>query len=306
MILDGNRSAFHLYVVRLADLRRRRAPAGLRRAARGGASASTCTTIPCTCSLTTGRSDFREGHCPEAEAHGESAITLPLFPGLTLDAAGSRRESPCMNPCPLRPDCGPRRRDHRPGADGLVAPAWKGAEADCRQADAFLPGRAHAARRRGQRARDRDQHQFARRRDRCRSAPRTPSTARAARSKTCFADMPMQRGLRGAHDRPHYGRLPADRSRTDRRRDRKFQCARASFMTSCPTCSNRPGPMAWLLKLLTSEALYEADREATDRGRARTRDAVYLPQARAISDPIADAEARSQPPSLDRGYHRGL
>ena len=82
-VQSGNRSAFHLYVVRLAgegaEARRRRVFDGLR--ARGIGVNVHYTPVhlqPYYRAL-----GFREGLCPEAEVHGATAITLPLYPRLS-------------------------------------------------------------------------------------------------------------------------------------------------------------------------------------------------------------------------------
>lgn len=80
-----NRSAFHLYVVRIKSNRprsRRRVFDELRRLDVGVNVHYTPVHLqPYYRAL-----GFSEGLCPEAEAHGNEAITLPLFPGLS-DAA---------------------------------------------------------------------------------------------------------------------------------------------------------------------------------------------------------------------------
>jgi UDP-4-amino-4,6-dideoxy-N-acetyl-beta-L-altrosamine transaminase len=82
-VSPANRSAFHLYVVRLVGVggaaHRRRVFDGMR--ARGIGVNVHYTPVhlqPYYRAL-----GFREGQCPEAEAHGATAITLPLHPRLT-------------------------------------------------------------------------------------------------------------------------------------------------------------------------------------------------------------------------------
>lgn len=82
VIAGGSRSAFHLYVVRVdtarASRRRRDVLGGLRR--RGiGASLHY---LPVHLQPYYQALGFAEGYCPEAEAHGREAITLPLYVAL--------------------------------------------------------------------------------------------------------------------------------------------------------------------------------------------------------------------------------
>jgi dTDP-4-amino-4,6-dideoxygalactose transaminase len=80
----GNRSAFHLYVVRIRDggaVKRRVVFDELRRRGVG----ANVHYEPVHLQPYYRALGFREGHCPEAEAYGETAITLPLYPGLTLE-----------------------------------------------------------------------------------------------------------------------------------------------------------------------------------------------------------------------------
>jgi len=82
-VQSENRSAFHLYVVRLAgvgaEARRRRVFDGLRERGIGVNVHYTPVHLqPYYRAL-----GFREGLCPEAESHGASAITLPLYPRLS-------------------------------------------------------------------------------------------------------------------------------------------------------------------------------------------------------------------------------
>ena len=81
-VQPANRSAFHLYVVRMdaaaGGVARRRVCTALR--LRGiGANVHY---LPVHLQPYYRGLGFREGQFPEAEAHGESAITLPLYPGL--------------------------------------------------------------------------------------------------------------------------------------------------------------------------------------------------------------------------------
>lgn len=82
-IRDGNRSAFHLYVVRLTGegiaAKRRRVFDALRREGIG----VNLHYMPVHLQPYYRALGFREGLCPEAEAHGDSAITLPLYPLMT-------------------------------------------------------------------------------------------------------------------------------------------------------------------------------------------------------------------------------
>jgi UDP-4-amino-4,6-dideoxy-N-acetyl-beta-L-altrosamine transaminase len=82
-IRAGNRSAFHLYVVRLKGeggaAARRRVFESLRRQDIG----VNVHYLPVHLQPYYRALGFREGLCPEAEAYGESAITLPLFPIMT-------------------------------------------------------------------------------------------------------------------------------------------------------------------------------------------------------------------------------
>lgn len=84
-VLAENKSAFHLYVVRLtgdAPVTRRRAFDEMRRLGVGVNVHYTPVHLqPYYRAL-----GFSEGQFPEAEAYGESAITLPLYPGMTDQA----------------------------------------------------------------------------------------------------------------------------------------------------------------------------------------------------------------------------
>ena len=81
-IQPGNRSAFHLYAIRLKQAgegAHRRVFDGLRRRGIGvNLHYEPVHLQPYYRAL-----GFREGLCPEAESHGRSAISLPLFPALT-------------------------------------------------------------------------------------------------------------------------------------------------------------------------------------------------------------------------------
>jgi UDP-4-amino-4,6-dideoxy-N-acetyl-beta-L-altrosamine transaminase len=78
-IRPENRSAFHLYVVRVDAKERRRVYDELRRRGVG----ANVHYLPVHLQPYYRSLGFREGLCPEAEAHGDTAITLPLFPRLT-------------------------------------------------------------------------------------------------------------------------------------------------------------------------------------------------------------------------------
>jgi UDP-4-amino-4,6-dideoxy-N-acetyl-beta-L-altrosamine transaminase len=80
-VQPGNRSAFHLYVVRVKSnlQNRRRVFDELRRRGVG----VNVHYIPVHLQPYYRALGFSEGQYPEAEAHGKEAITLPLFPGLT-------------------------------------------------------------------------------------------------------------------------------------------------------------------------------------------------------------------------------
>jgi dTDP-4-amino-4,6-dideoxygalactose transaminase len=94
-ILEGNTSAFHLYVVRLKHEPRERhlgILAGLRDAGVG----ANLHYLPVHLQPYYRALGFREGQFPEAEAYAASAITLPLYPGLDESSqdkvAGALRE----------------------------------------------------------------------------------------------------------------------------------------------------------------------------------------------------------------------
>jgi UDP-4-amino-4,6-dideoxy-N-acetyl-beta-L-altrosamine transaminase len=80
-VQPANRSAFHLYVVRLnsaGGVARRRVCSALRRRGIG----VNVHYLPVHLQPYYRGLGFREGQFPEAEAHGETAITLPLYPAL--------------------------------------------------------------------------------------------------------------------------------------------------------------------------------------------------------------------------------
>ena len=81
-VLEGNRSAFHIYVVRLpgedGGLRHRRTYDRLRERNIG----ANLHYMPVHLQPYYRALGFREGQFPEAEAYGRSALTLPLYPAL--------------------------------------------------------------------------------------------------------------------------------------------------------------------------------------------------------------------------------
>ena len=79
VVSPGNTSAFHLYVIRLRDQRRDAVFAELRSLGIG----VNVHYIPVHLQPYYRDLGFSEGHCPEAEAHGAEALTLPLHPGLS-------------------------------------------------------------------------------------------------------------------------------------------------------------------------------------------------------------------------------
>jgi UDP-4-amino-4,6-dideoxy-N-acetyl-beta-L-altrosamine transaminase len=85
VVNEGNRSAFHLYVIRLIGddaARHRRVFDQLRRSGLGvNLHYQPVHLQPYYRAL-----GFRAGQFPESEAYGRSAITLPLFPGLSIPA----------------------------------------------------------------------------------------------------------------------------------------------------------------------------------------------------------------------------
>ncbi len=83
-VAAGNRSAFHLYVIRLPtpdSARRRTIVEGLRDAGIG----VNLHYMPVYLQPYYRRMGFAPGLCPEAEAYAEAAMTIPLFVGLTDD-----------------------------------------------------------------------------------------------------------------------------------------------------------------------------------------------------------------------------
>jgi UDP-4-amino-4,6-dideoxy-N-acetyl-beta-L-altrosamine transaminase len=78
VVTADNRSAHHLYVIRVARSLRRSVFESMRRA---GVSVNVHYT-PVHLQPYYRALGFSEGLCPEAERHGEEAITLPLYPGL--------------------------------------------------------------------------------------------------------------------------------------------------------------------------------------------------------------------------------
>lgn len=78
-VLPENRSAWHLYVIRVNTTIHRRVFEGLRQQGIG----VNLHYMPVHLQPYYRALGFTKGQCPEAEAHGESAITLPLFPTLT-------------------------------------------------------------------------------------------------------------------------------------------------------------------------------------------------------------------------------
>jgi UDP-4-amino-4,6-dideoxy-N-acetyl-beta-L-altrosamine transaminase len=83
-ITAGSKSAFHLYVVRVVEggaRNRLRVFEELRRRDIG----VNVHYVPVHLQPYYRALGFREGLCPVAEAYGESAITLPLYPGLTFE-----------------------------------------------------------------------------------------------------------------------------------------------------------------------------------------------------------------------------
>jgi dTDP-4-amino-4,6-dideoxygalactose transaminase len=82
VIQPSNRSAFHLYVVRLtdADSARHRA---VFNAMRGKGIGVNLHYMPIHLQPYYQALGFKAGQFPEAEAYGQSAITLPLYPGLS-------------------------------------------------------------------------------------------------------------------------------------------------------------------------------------------------------------------------------
>jgi UDP-4-amino-4,6-dideoxy-N-acetyl-beta-L-altrosamine transaminase len=79
----GNKSAFHLYVVRLLSGSGRPTQRAVFDALRERGIGVNVHYLPVHCQPYYQALGFRRGSCPEAEAHGDTAITLPLFPGMS-------------------------------------------------------------------------------------------------------------------------------------------------------------------------------------------------------------------------------
>lgn len=85
LVAPGNRSAFHLYVIRLADeLETDSQARAFEQLQRAGIGVNVHYT-PVHLQPYYRQLGFAPGSFPEAEAYGRSAITLPLFPALTED-----------------------------------------------------------------------------------------------------------------------------------------------------------------------------------------------------------------------------
>jgi UDP-4-amino-4,6-dideoxy-N-acetyl-beta-L-altrosamine transaminase len=82
-ILPGNRSAFHLYVVRLNGGANSKNHRHVFEALRERGIGVNVHYIPVHLQPYYRELGFRAGQCPQAEMHGESAITLPLYPGMS-------------------------------------------------------------------------------------------------------------------------------------------------------------------------------------------------------------------------------
>lgn len=80
VVLTGNRSAFHLYAVRVRDAKRRSSVFEQLRAAGLGVNVHY---MPVHLQPYYRALGFREGQFPEAEAYGAEAITIPLYPAMT-------------------------------------------------------------------------------------------------------------------------------------------------------------------------------------------------------------------------------
>lgn len=80
-----NRSAFHLYVVRLKPNAATKTHREVFDALRAHGIGVNVHYMPVHLQRYYRKLGFREGQYPEAEAHGETAITLPLYPTLTED-----------------------------------------------------------------------------------------------------------------------------------------------------------------------------------------------------------------------------
>jgi UDP-4-amino-4,6-dideoxy-N-acetyl-beta-L-altrosamine transaminase len=83
-----NRSAWHLYVVRLAWPPSSRSHRQIYDELRAGGVGVNLHYFPVHLQPYYRRLGFRAGQFPEAEAHGREAITLPLYPGMTDDDQG--------------------------------------------------------------------------------------------------------------------------------------------------------------------------------------------------------------------------
>jgi UDP-4-amino-4,6-dideoxy-N-acetyl-beta-L-altrosamine transaminase len=82
-VQDGNRSSFHLYVVRLACHDAANAHRAVFESLREKGIGVNLHYIPVYLQPYYRRLGFQRGLCPEAERHAREAISLPLFPGLT-------------------------------------------------------------------------------------------------------------------------------------------------------------------------------------------------------------------------------
>lgn len=83
-VAAGNRSAFHLYVVRIVEGGARNRLRVFEELRRRGIGVNVHY-VPVHLQPYYRALGFREGLCPVAEAYGESAITLPLYPGLSFE-----------------------------------------------------------------------------------------------------------------------------------------------------------------------------------------------------------------------------
>jgi len=82
-VQTGNRSAFHVYVVRLKREGTPKTRAQVLGELRQQGVGANVHYLPVHLQPYYRDLGFAPGECPEAEAHGESAITLPLYPALT-------------------------------------------------------------------------------------------------------------------------------------------------------------------------------------------------------------------------------
>lgn len=82
-ILPDNRSAYHLFVIRLDRARCRRPHHEVFAAMRGSGIGVNLHYMPVHLQPFFRGLGFAPGHCPEGERYGEDAITLPLFPAMT-------------------------------------------------------------------------------------------------------------------------------------------------------------------------------------------------------------------------------